>query len=96
MALSKQIYSFDRGATSLQYKIGRREVWHGYLLSHDERAHLDNMMGRALLDEAFCEQLLYHRDASLLADYGFSTETQRWLCSIEAGSLSELAQAIAQ
>lgn len=96
MALSKQVYSYDRTTSPLQYKILRREVWHGYLLSHEERAHMDNMMGRALLDEAFCDQLIHHRDAALLAEYGFSAETQRWLCSIEAGSLSEFAQAISQ
>ncbi len=96
MALSKQAYSYDRSASSVLYKLTRREVWHGYLLSNEERTHIDNMMGRALLDQAFCDQLIHQRDSVLLAEYGFSTETQRWLCSIEAASLSEFAQAIAQ
>lgn len=59
-----------------------------------EKQRLDTLMGTALLDEAVRHRLVRERDSSLLAAFGLSKETQVWLRSIEAGSLTELAQAI--
>ena len=94
MALSKPMYSVNHSA-QYQYRPKNRQVWQGYLLSNDERRRIDNLMGRALLDDSFCQELLHNRSTTLLAEFGLSASTQDWLCSIEASSLSELAQAIA-
>jgi hypothetical protein len=51
-------------------------------------------MGLALLDEEVCRRLLKDRDASLFAAFGLAQETQAWLRSITATTLSELAEAI--
>jgi len=70
-----------------------KPIWHGYLLTREERTSLDRMMGKALLDSRFCDRLLRQRDSALLAEFGFSPSAEAWLCSIKADSLSELAQA---
>ena len=60
----------------------------------EEKRRLDHLMGTALLDERVCKRLVNERDASLLTSFGLSTETQSWLKTVEAQSLTELAQAI--
>jgi hypothetical protein len=52
------------------------------------------MMGKALIDPRICDRLVNQRDSALLDEFGLSAETQQWLCSIQAASLVELAQAI--
>lgn len=94
MALSEQVYRVGRSTQARPYEVTTRTVWHGYLLSQEEKRQIDFMMGRAMLDDKFCDRLLKKRDSSLFAEYGLSNETQKWLRSIEASSLSELAQAI--
>jgi hypothetical protein len=69
-------------------------AWWDYVLSKDERQRLDNLMGVALLDFGVRERLLKERDNSLMAAFGLSEETQKWLRGIQAESLDELAQAI--
>ena len=96
MALSKQMYPMRYTTQPQPYKVSRKKVWYGYLLSHEERSRIDMLLGKALLDQTFCDQLIHNRDSALMSDSGLSTETQDWLCSIEASSLSELAQAIAR
>jgi hypothetical protein len=63
-------------------------------MGKEEKRRLDTLMGTALLDEKVCHRLVRERDTSLLAAFGLSNETQLWLRSIEAGSLTELAEAI--
>ncbi len=63
-------------------------------MGKEEKRRLDNLMGTALLDERVCKRLVNERDASLLTSFGLSTETQSWLKTVEAQSLTELAQAI--
>jgi hypothetical protein len=63
-------------------------------MGKEEKRRLDNLMGMALLDERICERLLNERDTSWLTSFGLSTETQSWLQTVEAQSLTELAQAI--
>jgi len=92
MALSKNIYVLIQPE---KRELGRKKLWQGYLLTQEERCQIDHLMGRALLDYRFCERLIQHRDVSIFAEYGLSPATQQWLCSIEASSLTEFAQAIA-
>jgi len=63
-------------------------------MGKEEKQRLDSLMGTALLDETVRHRLVRERDTSLLSAFGLSKETQLWLRSIEAGSLTELAQAI--
>jgi hypothetical protein len=63
-------------------------------MGKEEKRRLDNLMGMALLDERICKRLLNERDTSWLTSFGLSTETQSWLQTVEAQSLTELAQAI--
>ncbi len=70
------------------------QKWWDYMLSQDERKRLDHLMGVALLDEEVRERLVTQRDASLLAAFGLSEETQGWLRGIKANTLVELAEAI--
>lgn len=74
--------------------VPRKTVWHGYLLTQEEQRSLDNLMGMALLDSKFCQRLIEKRDTSLFAEFGFSAATEEWLCSIQASSLNEFAQAL--
>ncbi len=76
-------------------QFARPEIWHGFLLTADEKRRIDNLMGSALLDESVCDLLVNQRDTSIMASFGLSFETQKWLRSIEASSLEELAQEIA-
>jgi len=70
------------------------DTWWEYILSHEEEQRLDQLLGTALLDEDVCHRLVNQRDHSLLTAYGLSEETQRWLRSVHADNLVELAQAI--
>lgn len=63
-------------------------------MGKEEKRRLDHLMGTALLDERVCKRLVNERDASLLTSFGLSAETQSWLRTVEAQSLTELAQAI--
>ncbi|HVU14363.1 MAG TPA: hypothetical protein VHD90_23960 [Phototrophicaceae bacterium] len=73
----------------------KTQVWPGFLLSTDEKNRIDRLMGSALLDDSLCDRLVNKRDASLMASFGLSSETQSWLSAIKATSLEELAQEIA-
>ena len=63
-------------------------------MGKEEKRCLDNLLGTALLDEVVRKRLVDERDSSLMASYGISAETQNWLRTVEAQSLTELAQAI--
>jgi hypothetical protein len=63
-------------------------------MGKEEKRRLDNLMGTALLDEKVRKRLVNERDTSLLTSFGLSNETQSWLRTVEARSLTELAQAI--
>lgn len=63
-------------------------------MGKEEKRRLDNLMGTALLDTTVHNRLVYERDSSLFAAFGLSKETQNWLRTVEANSLTELAQAI--
>ena len=92
MALREQYFapSFPQRSSKSQ----RQKVWQGFLLNHEEKQRIDRMMGSALLDEALCHRLIKDRDTSVMSAFNLSAETQRWLCSIRAASLDEMAQAI--
>jgi hypothetical protein len=92
MALGEHIYRFP---PALKPELNKRKLWQGYLLSQEERRRIDNLIGSALLDQHLCERLINRRDVAIFAEIGLSPETQQWLCSIEASSLTEFAQAIA-
>lgn len=63
-------------------------------MGKEEKRRLDNLMGTALLDTTVHNRLVYERDSALFAAFGLSKETQSWLRTVEANSLTELAQAI--
>lgn len=94
MALSERLYKIDRRGQSKTHDLSTRPLWHGYLLTQEEKHQIDQLMGRALVDRKFCHRLLNERDVTVFADYGLTDATRQWLCSIEAGSLAEFAQAI--
>jgi hypothetical protein len=70
------------------------DTWWEFVMSQDERQRLDHLMGIALLDNDVCDRLVNQRDDSLLSAFGLSEDTQKWLGTIKADSLVELAQAI--
>ena len=76
------------------YGFSGADAWWQYTLSQSERDRLDDLMGLALLDKNVCEQLVVERAPSLLRAFGLSEDTQRWLTSIKANTLKEMAQAV--
>ncbi len=76
------------------YGFSGRTAWWDYVLSKDEQQRLDKLIGLALLDGDIQARLVKERDESLLAAFGLSDETRAWLHSIQATSLTELAEAI--
>jgi predicted site-specific integrase-resolvase len=70
------------------------DTWWNYVLSKEERRRLDQLLGVALLDDEVRERLVERRDRALFERFGLSTETQTWLCSVQAASLTELAEAV--
>lgn len=92
MALREQFVAHSIPQRSSKFQ--RPKVWQGFLLSHEEKQRIDQMMGSALLDETLCRRLVNDRDTSVMSAFQLSVETQRWLCSIPASTLDEMAQAI--
>jgi hypothetical protein len=70
------------------------DTWWNYVLSKEEQRRLDQLLGVALLDDEVRERLVERRDTTLFEAFGLSMETQTWLCSVQAASLTELAQAV--
>ena len=70
------------------------DEWWQHTLSQTERERLDNLLGLALLDNKVCEQLVAQRDPSLFRAFDLSETTRRWLSSLKANTLKELAEAI--
>jgi hypothetical protein len=70
------------------------QEWWGYVLGKDEKRRLDHLLGAALLDAAICKRLIREKDDELLDAFGISENTKQWLHSVEAESLTDLAQAI--
>jgi hypothetical protein len=70
-------------------------LWWDYVLSKEESKRLDNLMGLALLDEDICRRLVIDRDSSLFSMFQLSPETQIWLRTIKATTLSQFAEAVA-
>ena len=70
------------------------DAWWQHTLNQCERDRLDDLLGLALLDNTICEQLVVERDASLMAAFNLSEDTQRWLTGINANTLKEFAQAV--
>jgi hypothetical protein len=92
MALREQIFAHSIPKRTSKFQ--RPKVWQGFLLSYDEKQRIDRMMGSAMLDETLCRRLVKDRDTAIMSAFDLSAETQRWLCSISASSLDEMAQAI--
>ena len=76
------------------YGFSGGDSWWDNTLNQSERERLDNLLGLALLDNKVCEQLVVKRDTSLLAAFGLSEDTQRWLSGIKANTLKEFARAV--
>ena len=70
------------------------DEWWQHTLSQTERERLDNLLGLALLDNKVCDQLVTQRDPSLFGAFDLSESTRRWLISLKASTLKELAEAI--
>ena len=70
------------------------DIWWDYVLNKEERKRLDNLMGLALLDADICRRLLVDRDSSLFNMFQLSPETQAWLRTINATTLSQFAEAV--
>jgi hypothetical protein len=70
------------------------DAWWQHTLNQSERDRLDDLLGLALLDSHVCEQLVVHRDPSLMTAFGLSEDTQRWLTGIKASTLKDLAEAM--
>jgi hypothetical protein len=94
MALREPRFSLRRLMVEEVPKPIKKQTWQGYLLSQDDQRRIDALMGRALLDPTFCEELLKRCDVGLLAEFGFRTEIVAWLCSLEVTSLAEFAEAV--
>lgn len=92
MALREQFFAHSIPQRTSTFQ--RPKVWHGFLLSNDEKQRVDRMMGSALLDDKLCHRLVKDRDTSVMSAFDLSAETQHWLCNIRASSLDEMAQAI--
>ena len=76
------------------YGFSGGDAWWQHTLNQGERERLDDLLGLALLDNTVCEQLVVKRDASLLAAFNLSEDTQHWLTGIKASTLKEFAQAV--
>lgn len=76
------------------YGFNGADAWWQHTLNQSERERLDDLLGLALLDNNFCEQLVVKRDPSLLRTFDLSEDTQQWLVGIQASTLKEFAQAI--
>ncbi len=95
MVLRESAYtSQNRWLVPDSHELPKRKLWQGYVLTEQERQNIDHLIGRALLDSAFCQRLLHHRDGELLAEFDFTPETELWLCSLQVNTLAELAQAV--
>jgi hypothetical protein len=70
-----------------------RDAWWETIGNLEEQQKLDQLIGAALLSQEVCERLLGH-DEGLLLTFDLSEPTRRWLLDIQAGSLTEFAQAI--
>lgn len=88
----------NSGADKFPWPNSRRSIVNdkgGHVLTHEDRESLDALLGAAMLDRGVRQRLLSERDSTLLLNFAISDETQAWLDSIQAQSLTELAQAIA-
>lgn len=94
MALREPIFTRRRWAEESLPVPAKKRTWQGYLLNQDDQRRIDAMVGKALLDPTFCEQLLNRCDISLLEEFDFRMEVVTWLCSIKADSLTEFAEAV--
>ncbi len=72
---------------------GRKTFWE-YVMRTDERQKLDQMLGIALLDPSFRDQLLHHRSDQLLQLFGLAPDTLDWLKTVQVNTLPELARAV--
>lgn len=59
-----------------------------------EKHKIDMLLGAALLNSDIQRRLVNDRDRNLLSEYQLADETQSWLSTIPANSLSELAAAV--
>jgi hypothetical protein len=94
MALMDQTPIMDVSPWPTGHGFEGASIWWDGVSRRDEMQRLDNLMGVALLDEDVRHRLVKERDTSLLAAFGLSKETQKWLREVKAGTLAELAQAI--
>jgi hypothetical protein len=94
MAISRQTSARQIVPEPYKPQVASPDVWQGFLISQDEMKRVDRLMGNAMLDSALGHRLVHQRDGALLASFGLSLETQKWLRSIEATTLDELAAAI--
>ncbi len=88
----------NSGADRFPWPTSRRSLVDdkcGHVLTNEERENLDALLGAAMLDRGVRQRLLGERDSALLLNFAISDETQAWLDSVQAQSLTELAQAIA-
>ena len=63
-------------------------------LIDEEREKLDRLVGAAMLDSAVYKRLISEQDSALFDEYELSRASRDLICTIDASSLTELAEAI--
>lgn len=71
------------------------DEWCNYVRNQDERRRLDHLLGVALLDENIRHRLVDTRDEALLTAFGLSESTRRWIITLHANSLTDIASEVA-
>jgi hypothetical protein len=66
-----------------------------FVRNQDEGSRLNHLLGMALLDESIRHRLVDARDESLLASFGLSESTKKWIITMRANSLTDIASAVA-
>lgn len=69
------------------------KAWWIYLVGKDEVARMEMLFTLAMLEPDVEEQLVIHREETLLDAFGIKQDTQRWLKDLKIKSLTELAVA---
>jgi hypothetical protein len=78
--------------TTESRRIQGMQPTHRLALSSEERHKLDQLLAAAMLDQTTARRLLFEHDEALFVTYALSEETQRWLSSLNAPTLNDLAR----
>jgi len=85
----------DTNAWAGQPGFNGSDEYKTFVCNKDESSRLNHLLGMALLDADIRHRLVEARDETLLTSFGLSESTKKWIITMRANTLADIASEVA-